>query len=241
MPEPVPQKLNVVEPGTRKAARPSGDPPDPEMVWIPGGTFLMGSDDALPRRAARHAGSRWTGSGWIATRHQRAVPRASSRPPGTSPLPRSPPDPAHYPGARPEMLHAGSLVFVKPPGPVDLRDITNWWRYMRAPTGAIPRGPAAPSAGASGIPVVHIAYGDAEAYAAWAGKALPTEAEWEFAARGGLDGAEFAWGDEFVPRGRHDGEHLAGRLPVAEPRDGRVRGTSPVGCVPARTATGSTT
>jgi len=103
------------------------------------------------------------------------------------------PDPAQYPGVKPEFLYPGSLVFVKPKGPVDMRDIRNWWKFMLGADWRHPRGPNSTIHDRDDHPVVHIAFADAEAYARWAGKELPTEAEWEMAARGGLEGAEFAW------------------------------------------------
>ena len=96
------------------------------------------------------------------------------------------------------MLFAGSIVFRKSEGPVDLRNHFNWWMWMRGADWRHPEGPGSSLHGRERHPVVHIGFSDAEAYAAWAGKELPTEAEWEYAARGGLDEAEFAWGNEFM-------------------------------------------
>ena len=118
-------------------------------------------------------------------------------------LPRSTPDPKDYPGALPHMLKAGSLVFTPPKQAVDLRDWSQWWTFKFGANWRRPYGPAAQSAGSTTIRSFTSPISDAEAYAKWAGKELPTEAEWEFAARGGLDGAEFAWGDELTPGGRH--------------------------------------
>ena len=134
------------------------------------------------------------------------------------------PDPAQYPGALPEMLYAGSLVFAKPAGPVDMRNFKNWWTYLRAADWRHPQGEATTIDGLEQHPVVHVTFGDAEAFAAWEGKSLPTEAEWELAARGGIEEAEYAWGDTFRPGDRHMANTWQGRVSVAEPRDRRVRG-----------------
>jgi formylglycine-generating enzyme required for sulfatase activity len=113
-----------------------------------------------------------------------------------------PPDPAEYPEADLAPLRPGSLVFFQPSGPVELDDVAAWWRYVPGADWRHPRGPGSTPHGLDRPPVTHVAAADADAYAAWAGKELPNEAEWEFAARGGLDGAVFTWGDEFTPKDR---------------------------------------
>jgi formylglycine-generating enzyme required for sulfatase activity len=143
------------------------------------------------------------------------------------------PDPADYPGALPEMLFAGSLVFVRPAGPVDRRDIRNWWHWIKGADWRHPQGPQSSIDGKDDYPVVHVAHADAEAFAAWEGKSLPTEAEWEFAARGGLEGAPYAWGEEFMPGGEYMANTWQGEFPWENlGRDG-FEGTSPTGSFPA--------
>ncbi len=145
-----------------------------------------------------------------------------------------PPDPKDYPGTPPEMQRAGSLVFHKTAHPVDTTNPGNWWRFE---FGANWRHPLGPDSDIETLalwdhPAVHIAYADAEAYAAWAGKDLPTEAEHEFAARGGLNGADYAWGDDLAPGGAMLANYWQGLFPFANQMlDGWER-TSPVGAYP---------
>ena len=137
-----------------------------------------------------------------------------------------------YPGALPDQLFAGSLVFVKPRGPVDRINLSNWWRWTRGASWRHPRGPRSSIRGLGHHPVVHVTFGDAVAFAAWEGKSLPTEAEWEFAARGGLDGAAYAWGDEFLSENRYIANTWQGEFPWENlSRDG-YEGTSPVDAFP---------
>lgn len=143
-----------------------------------------------------------------------------------------PPQAKDYPGALPGMLKAGSLIFTPPKRPVDLQDWSQWWTFKFGANWRRPYGPRGSISGLDDHPVVHIAYRDAEAYAAWAGKELPTEAEWEFAARGGLDGAEFAWGDEFTPGGRHLANTWQGDFPHQNIAIDGYERTSPVTAFP---------
>ena len=141
------------------------------------------------------------------------------------------PDPADYPVADPELLVAASTLFVQPTHRVDLRFPYEWWHFVPGTDWRHPRGPE--SNNHPDHPVVHVAWADVEAYATWAEKALPTEAEWEFAARGGLDGAEFAWGDEFMPNGQHLANTWHGEFPVHNQTPDGFERTAPVGSFPA--------
>ncbi len=209
-------------------ARPATD----GMVWIPGGTFLMGSDSHYPEEApARQVAVSgfWIDPSPVTNQQFSRFVRKT----GYVTAAERPPDPADYPGARPEMITAFSAVFVAPRQRVSLADPHNWWTAVPGADWRHPQGPGTSIRSKPDHPVVHIAWADADAYATWAGKAIPTEAEWELAARGGLNGAEFAWGDELNPGGRWMANTWHGEFPVHNTVEDGYEGTSPVGAYPA--------
>ena len=139
-----------------------------------------------------------------------------------------------YPGARPEMLFAGSVVFQRSSGPVDLTNPNNWWDFIKGANWRHPTGPKSGLFKHENHPVVQVAYEDALAYAGWVGKDLPTEAEWEYAARGGIEDAEYAWGDEFAPAGKQMANTWQGEFPYQNLMTDGFERTSPVGRFPAK-------
>ncbi len=202
------------------------------MLRVESGIFHMGSDDHYPEEAPLHRRS--VEAFWIdrtpVTNAEFARFVAAT---GHVTLAERQPRPDDYPGADPSLLVPGSLVFRTPGAASDAEDWQEWWCYLPGASWRCPQGPGSSIAGLDDHPVVHVAFEDAMAYAAWAGKDLPTEAEWEFAARGGLDRAEFAWGDALVPEGRHMANTWQGRFPMENSAEDGYRGTSPVTAFPA--------
>jgi sulfatase modifying factor 1 len=201
------------------------------MALIAGGTFRMGSDSHYPEEAPAHPVR--VSDFWIDTH---AVTNAEFKrfvdATGYVTLAERPANPADYPGALPEMLVPSSVMFRKADGPVDLGNYYNWWIYVAGADWRHPRGPDSSLQGLWKHPVVHVAFEDAEAYAKWAGKSLPTEAEWEYAARGGLEGAEFAWEGELMPGGKAMANTWQGQFPWQNLLEDGYEWTAPVGSFP---------
>jgi formylglycine-generating enzyme required for sulfatase activity len=217
----------------------AADPPMPGdeasghdgMTFIPAGTFAMGADYQRPEE-------RWTHSvaldGFWIDRHEvtNAQFAAFVAATGYVTLAERGLDPATHPGMPAELLAPGSIVFV-PPADLGRGDITQWWQYVAGANWRQPEGPGSSIEGRENHPVVHIAYEDALAYARWRGRDLPTEAQWEHAARGGLDGEDFAWGSEYQPGGRLKANSWQGIFPVMNTGEDGYIGTAPVGCFDA--------
>jgi formylglycine-generating enzyme required for sulfatase activity len=202
-----------------------------DMIRIPGGTFLMGSDRHYPEEAPAHRVSIdafWIDQAPVTNRQFKAFVKAT----GHVTTAERTPEARDYPGALPHMLYAGSLTFTPTRGAVNLRDWSQWWSFLKGADWRHPYGPRSNINVLDHHPVVHVSFADAQAYAFWAGKDLPTEAEWEFAARGGLADVEFAWGDELTPGGQHMANTWQGDFPNQNSNDDGYERTSPVKAFP---------
>lgn len=201
------------------------------MVEIPGGDFAMGSENFYPEEAPVRrvrVSPFWMDARPVTNAAFRAFVEAT----GHVTFAERAPDPTQYDGMREDLADPGSLVFQPTPGPVDLHSLA-WWTWQPGASWRHPLGPDSDLAGLDDHPVVHVTFDDAKAYAKWSGKHLPTEAEWEFAARGGADGLDYAWGDELAPDGAMLANYWQGPFPHGNScEDGWLR-TSPVGSFPA--------
>ncbi len=211
------------------------------MVWIPGGEFTMGSIEenpatsALPLHHVKVEGfwmdeTEVTNSQFKAFVNATQYKTVAERPLDWEELKKQVPPGTPKPDA--DVLQPGSMVFTPPAEPVTLNDYSQWWRWVVGANWQHPDGPASSLEGRDNYPVVHIAYEDAQAYAKWAGKRLPTEAEYEFAARGGLNGKTFSWGDELNPQGKYLANYFQGAFPIHDTAEDGFKGASPVKSFP---------
>ena len=212
-------------------------PPRPApdgMTWIPGGQFWMGAqEDQMPDAKPWHrvyVDGYWMDKTEVTNEQFARFVKATRYVTVAERKPRQ----EDFPNAPPDKLVAGSVVFSPPDHPVPLDNHFRWWNYVSGANWRHPEGPNSDIKGRMNHPVVHIAYEDAVAYCNWAGKRLPTEAEFEFASRGGLDGKRYVWGDEFMPGG---GKHMAntfqGHFPDTNTGEDGYRATAPVGSFPS--------
>jgi formylglycine-generating enzyme required for sulfatase activity len=229
------------EPTVAGSGAPDGAAPE-GMVWIPGGEFSMGAqdepgagdvgmratDDSRPIHRVRVNGF-WMDTTVVTNAQFAAFVRAT----GYVTVAERTPTAEQFPGAPKENLVAGSVVFTPPDHPVPLNNHFQWWRYVPGANWRHPEGSGSDLKGKGSYPVVHVAYEDAEAYAKWSGKRVPTEAEFEFAARGGLSGKPYVWGDEMTPHGKHQANTHQGRFPVNDTADDGHHGIAAVAQYPA--------
>ena len=202
-----------------------------DMVRVEGGRFQMGSGDFYPEERPVHevaVDSFWIDHHPVTNAEFRRFVKAT----GYLTVAEQAPDAADYPDADPALLVPGGLVFQPSAGPVDLSNWRSWWAWVPGASWRSPEGPGSTLHGRDRHPVVQVCHQDAAAYAEWAGKALATEAEWEYAARGGLEGRVFAWGDELAPKGRQMANTWQGEFPWQNLLLDRHERTSPVGSFP---------
>jgi sulfatase modifying factor 1 len=220
------------KPAATPAATEAPGPAPDGMVWIPGGEFWMGSDDESMREARPVHRVKLDGF-WIdRTEVTNAQYDRFIRATGYVTVAERKPDPKDFPDAPPELLVPGSIVFTPPDAPVPLSNHLVWWRYEPGADWRHPEGPASSIEGRENHPVVQVCYEDAVAYCKWAGSRLPTEAEWEYAARGGLERKRYVWGDDLKPEGKWMVNNWQGRFPSENTREDGFNGTAPVGTFP---------
>jgi formylglycine-generating enzyme len=213
-------------------SKPPGPAPE-GMTWIPGGEFWMGTTaDQMPDAHPWHrvyVDGFWMDKTEVTNEQFAKFVEAT----GYVTVAERKPRKEDYPGASPEKLVAGSVVFSPPNHPVPLDNHYQWWNYVSGANWRRPKGPGSGIESRMNHPVVHIAYEDALAYCRWAGDRLPTEAEFEFASRGGLDRKSYAWGDEFMPGGKHMANTFQGHFPDTNTGEDGYLATAPVGSFPA--------
>lgn len=238
-PQPQPQPEHPAAPAATSPARASGpaahvnatpapDPAPAGMVWIPGGTFSMGCEDcgmpdALPVHLVTVDGFWMDRTPVTNAEFERFVQATNYLTVAERPL-----DPGDFPGVPPDKLVPGSAIFVPTSTPVPLDNPLQWWRYTPGANWKHPAGPRSSLKGRQDHPVVHVAFEDAVAYAKWAGRRLPTEAEFEFAARGGLDRQKYPWGNDMHPGGKAAANTWQGQFPARDMAEDGYLGTSPV-------------
>jgi formylglycine-generating enzyme len=216
----------------RKPSNAPGDAP-PGMVWIPGGTFRRGSDNPKMREAQPQHEVTVDGFWMDATAVTNQQFKEFVDTTQYVTIAERTPEAKDFPGAPKENLIAGSVIFSPPKEPVPLDNHFRWWKYEKGASWRHPEGPESDLTGRERYPVVHIAWDDAVAYAKWAGKRLPTEAEFEFAARGGLEGKRFAWGDDLKPDDKWMANIWQGHFPDENTAEDGFVATAPVGSFPA--------